>query len=200
MIKAIVLDLGGVILKHKHLVGHIISQMFHIPQSKGDEIWKRYKNKLFSGEISAEQFLEEIKSELKNNSSNKELLKIWQTLYKSHAKVDRQILNFVQQLKRSYKVYLLTDTISVHDNYNKTRSIYNKFNRVFKSFEEGTSKIQGKQIFLKVLKEVKIKPEECVYIDDLEEYIKVARDLGIKGIVFNSLPKLKEELRHWLEN
>ncbi len=39
-----------------------------------------------------------------------------------------------------------------------------------------------------------LKAEECVFVDDTEENVKVARELGFAGIVYRSHKELKEEL------
>ena len=39
-----------------------------------------------------------------------------------------------------------------------------------------------------------LKPEECVFIDDLKENIHSAVNLGIAGIVFTSYEQVREEL------
>lgn len=196
MIKAIIFDLGGVILKHRFdLIGYILSQMFAISKEQGDKFWSEYRIRLLTGEFSSKQFLQEIKDKTKIEISLDELSKMWKQLYIANAEIDWALLDFVKQLRNRYKVYLLTDTIDIHDEYNKTRKIYEKFDKVFKSHEEKLSKSEGKQIFLNVLGRINVNPYECIFIDDLEEYVKAAESAGIKGIVFKNLPQLKEELR-----
>lgn len=195
MIKAIIFDLGGVILKHRFdLIGYILSQIFPISQEEGNKFWMEYRVRLLTGDFSSRQFLKEIKQRQKSKDSLDELFKKWQELYIENAEIDWQVLDFVCQLKNKYKVYLLTDTIDIHDEYNKNRKIYEKFDRVFKSHEEKLSKAEGKQIFSNILRKINFTASECIFIDDLVEYVKTAENAGIKGIVFKNLPQLKQEL------
>ena len=46
-----------------------------------------------------------------------------------------------------------------------------------------------------ILKKYDLKPEECLFIDDVEANVKAAEAVGIKGFVFkNNYEKLKEVL------
>lgn len=195
MIKAVIFDLGGVILKHKAaLVGYILSQIFSISEEEGNKFWDEDRVKLLTGRLSFNSFLKRIKDELGTNVALAELIKKEQQLYQANAEIDWEVLDFATQLKSKYKVYLLTDTIDIHDEYNKNRKIYDRFDQVFKSHEEKISKAEGKQIFLNILKKINLKPEDCIFIDDLKEYVEAAQETGIKGIIFKNLTDLKEQL------
>ena len=39
-----------------------------------------------------------------------------------------------------------------------------------------------RRIYEHALKNLAVRPEECVYIDDIEKYVEAARKLGINGI------------------
>ena len=195
MIKVIIFDLGGVILKHRSdLIGYIISEIFSLPLEEGMKLWKQYRIRLLKGEFSSKDFLNKLNSTFKTRYSLNELLKMWKDLYVKNSGIDQDVLDFVDRLKKKYKVYLLTDTIDIHDEYNKTRGIYDKFTKVFKSYEEKLAKAEGKEFYLDVLHKINAKPYECIFIDDLEEQVKTAKSLGAKGIVFKNLSQLKENL------
>ncbi len=51
-----------------------------------------------------------------------------------------------------------------------------------------------------LFKRYELKPEECVFIDDLKENVDVAITLGVHGIVFNTFAQAKEELNILLKN
>lgn len=198
MVKAIIFDLGGVILTHKPtLIGDILSQMFPMSEEEGNSIFLQNRIILLKGELSSRQFLEQLKSKFKIDQTIDELSKLWMDLYIKNAQIDYKLLDFIQELKARYKVYLLTDTIDVHDAFNKRRGIYDKFTKVFKSFEEKLAKADGQAFYIHVLEKIDTKPEECVFIDDLEEQIRTAESLGAKGIVYKNLSQLKEELNKW---
>ena len=49
-------------------------------------------------------------------------------------------------------------------------------------------------IFLHALKKAKALPYNCVYIDDIPEFVYVARLMGIKAFQYKDFGKLKEDL------
>lgn len=197
MIKNIIFDFGGVILKHKStLMEEKIAEIFSVSDNKALELWKAKKSLLLTGKISSEQFLTKLKEELHLNTPLPQIIKAWKDIYIREAKdVNWELLNFIEKLKSNYNIFLFTDTIDTHDEYNATRKIYEKFTKVFKSFEERIAKAEGKKAYLYILKKINAKPEECIFIDDLEVNIKTAQEAGIKGIVYKNLQQLKEELK-----
>lgn len=199
-IKNIIFDFGGVILKHrKAIMEEFISKMFSIPFKQASGAWKENRTNLATGEISSKEFLKNLKVQLKSDSSVNKLLETWSGLYqKETEEVNWELLDFIKDLKSKYQVILFTDTIDVHDEYNRKRGIYERFHQVFKSFEEKTIKTD-KNAFLNVLKKIKSKPEECIFIDDLELNVKNAESLGMKGIIFRNNGQLKEEIKQFIK-
>lgn len=196
MIKAIIFDFGGVILKHKAtLVRDILTQILPQSPDQAVEIWKKYQPAVNRGKKTSLEFLIELKKNLHSEFSIDELQNKWRELYKKEAiDVDRELLNLIGKLKKKYKIYMFTDTIDIHDAFNKTRHIYDKFDKVYKSYEEGIAKSDGKAAYQYLLKKINLNPDECIFVDDLEYNVKTAQDAGIKGIVYKSLPQLKNEL------
>lgn len=198
MVKNIIFDFGGVILKHKAAITpSILSTMFPEAKEQIQKLWNsKYKILLTTGEKTSTDFLLELKKLTNNNLSVDELREKWQSLYKKEAKdIDYQLLDFISRLKTKYRVYLFTDTIDVHDGYNSTRNIYDKFDAVYKSYKEGVSKAAGKEAFLHVLNKIGAKPNECVFIDDLEKNIKTSEKIGMIGIVYKDAQQLQEQLK-----
>lgn len=197
MIKNIIFDFGGVILKHKAtLTKDILSEMFPNSKTEIEALWNEYKVLLNTGKKSSREFIIEAKKRTSTDSSLHTLRQKWSNLYKREANdVDWELLDFIEKLKAKYKIYLFTDTIDVHDEYNKTRNIYERFHGVYKSFEEGVAKAAGKEAYLYLLDKIEANPEECIFIDDLEENIKIANEVDITGIIYKNLDQLKDELK-----
>lgn len=195
MIQNIIFDFGGIILKHRStIMEEMVAQIFSIPIKQAEEIWKREKPLIMTGKKSSKQFLKELKDQLHSDLSEEEILKLWKDLYIGHAEdVDLELLEFINKLKNKYRVYLFTDTIDSNDEYNSSRGIYDKFTRVFKSNEEGFTKLTD-DAFINVLRKIKADPQDCIFIDDLEVNIKRAERLGIKGIFYKDQEMLKKDL------
>lgn len=196
MIRNIFFDFGGVILKHRSTaMEEMIAQIFLISVQQAKDIWQKQKPLIMTGKKSSRQFLKELKNQLHSGLSNEKILKLWKDLYIEYAKgVDWELLNFIEKFKNNYKVFLFTDTIDTNDEYNSKRGIYSKFTRVFKSHEEGLTKLTD-DAFLNVLNKIQADAKECVFIDDLDINITRAESLGIKGIIYTNLDVLKEDLK-----
>ena len=47
-----------------------------------------------------------------------------------------------------------------------------------------------------VLKKVRFKPEECLFIDNTQKNLDAAKKLGIKTILFNDSKQLEKRLKY----
>ena len=66
--------------------------------------------------------------------------------------------------------------------------------RVIPSYEIHITK-PSLEFFKKVLKSIKTKPDECIFIDDSNKNITSAQELGIDSILFQNSAQLSEELK-----
>jgi len=64
------------------------------------------------------------------------------------------------------------------------------FNAFILSYETGAYKPE-KKIFETALSRASARPQECVFIDDIEEYTKAARSMGIHTHTFTTAAKLE---------
>jgi epoxide hydrolase-like predicted phosphatase len=196
MVKFIIFDFGGAIIRHSAtLIDEILQIMFPNDFERVEKLWLKHRVALNRGEITSDDLIRIFKENIKTNFTIAELKEKWVNLYRENAtEVDWNLLGYIKKLKKNYPVYLFTDTIDVHDEYNKTRGIYEKFDKVFKSCEEGIAKFEGPTAFQYLLEKINAKPSECIYIDDLEKNVGIATRLGMKGIVYKDFEKLTEEL------
>ncbi|MGI8420033.1 MAG: HAD family hydrolase [Candidatus Levyibacteriota bacterium] len=196
MIKAIIFDLGGVLIFHRKLIiSHILTLLF--PETSLEDLltlWDKYRIALNSGTISSKEMLEKMKKEFKSKESVDALLKQWRLYYGQQVKeTNLDLLEVVKLLRKKYKVYLLTDTIDVHDQVNSKRAIYEQFDGVYKSFKMGMAKMDGENAFRYVISDIGASPEECVFIDDTERNIEIAKAIGMKAILFTDNEALQKE-------
>jgi len=69
------------------------------------------------------------------------------------------------------------------------------FDSITTSFGAKASK-PSQIIFEDALKKLDLKPEECVFTDDVEEYVEVAKSLGFKAFQFTTAEKLEKDLKN----
>ncbi len=196
MIRALIFDLGGVIIRHAHnLMPSIISAVFDLSAVRGREIWHEHKDALLTGELPSVAFLEKIKQEIGTTEPIDILLDRWKTLYENDAaEVNTGLLDSIRRLRKTYPVYLLTDTIEVHHEFNEARGLYAHFDGVFSSHIEGKSKSQGKDVFVTFLNKFHLQADSCVFIDDMEAYVVLAKSSDIHGFVYTTVAQFKKDL------
>lgn len=127
--------------------------------------------------------------------SKKELIDAWNYII---CDFPSKRLEFIQQLAKdkNYKLILLSNTNELHiDCIKKHIPFYEDFKACFDKFYLSHQIMLRKpntDIFNFVLNENKLKPEECLFIDDTKENTVTANKLGIN--VWNNDPKTEDIL------
>lgn len=95
-------------------------------------------------------------------------------------------LEFLQMLSGRYKLFLLTNTDSMHiDHFEHkvgqtfARDFYQCFEKVYYSFEMGMRK-PDETVFKNILQKHDLSPKRTLFIDDKKENTDVAESLGIQ--------------------
>lgn len=112
---------------------------------------------------------------------------------------DNRMIQLLSELSREYKLILLSNTNGIH--FNGIREHYPGLIELFEgrlilSYEVKLSK-PDRNIFHLAIDSVSrdVSPENCVYVDDKEEYVNAAIQIGMKGIVYNNYAQLVYQLR-----
>lgn len=185
-IKNIIFDLGRVLLNINPLLTQIeLSRLGYRPddESKGakdDEI----VIKLECGKISVEDFIKAVKAIVKAGTTNADIINAWNAMLLDFSE---QHVNTLRSLRKNYKIYLLSNSNQIHfDFYTKTfRDTYgfelsDLFDKMWFSFQIGIVKPEP-GIFIHVLQEGVLRPEETLFIDDTLMHVEAAEKLGIRG-------------------
>lgn len=107
----------------------------------------------------------------------------------------QDVFNLAKKLKKNkYKLGLLSNQIE--DWMEEVIKKY-KFNQTFDvivtSYESKIAK-PDISIFREIVKKLNVKPEECIFIDDLDKNVLSAKQIGMKTILFTNFKNLKKEL------
>tara|TARA_B100000900_G_scaffold98484_1_gene81423 strand:- start:3758 stop:4390 length:633 start_codon:yes stop_codon:yes gene_type:complete len=183
-IKAIIFDLGGVILnidydltiKEFEKLGVLNSTSYY---SKNEQ--KKIFNDLEIGKISEKEFINDVK--LKTNNANENQIKnAWNKMLLD-LPLDRLI--FIKSIMYNYQTFLLSNTNSIHiscfkNNLSESewKLFESTFNKIYFSFEIGMRKPSLK-IFKYVLKENHLRAKNVLFIDDSIQHINAAQKIGI---------------------
>ena len=185
--KNIIFDLGGVLLNlnyqktidaFKNLGIKNFEEMFS--QFKADELFE----KLETGHITEDDFYTTVKNRTNVIISNTDIKDAWNAMLLDFR---AESLAFLESLSPQYKIYLLSNTNSIH--LKCFRKIFTKqtgepsldkyFIKSWYSNEVGLRK-PHKEIYEFVLQDENLAAEETLFIDDTLINIEGAKALGIK--------------------
>lgn len=134
------------------------------------------------GAISPEDFIGGFQKQLPNVSTE-EILKAWNTVL---ADFPLYRLEFLQELSKKYRLFLLSNTDSIHIKTFEEKSgpsfyqdFYNCFEKVYFSFNLGMRKPDPK-IYQYLIDKHNLVPENTLFVDDKKENTDSAAALGIK--------------------
>jgi len=193
-IKAIISDLGRVFVDFDH--GISCKKIAKLAKCDVERVYNFiYKNKtdikLDRGEIAPKEFYRDVKKHFKLNISYNEFKVIFSDIFTLITPVYKLYL----KLKKKYKIIFLSNTNIIHF---KTCLSKMPLKKVFKtgvlSYEEGIMKPHPR-IYLKAVKLTGYRPEECIYIDDIHEFVDAAILVGLKGVQYKNIGQLKRDLR-----
>ncbi|MEO6454786.1 MAG: HAD family phosphatase [Ginsengibacter sp.] len=203
-IKAIIFDLGGVLLNIDFLK---VSEAFKaLGVINFDELYNQSEsNPLFAdletGRINEEEFCEGIKKCTDKPITNEDITKAWNAILLDFRK---DSINYLAQLKSKYKLFLLSNTNIIHYKaFNKifdatigNQSFNSYFDKAYYSHEIGLRKphVDAYQF---VLNENNLQPQSAVFIDDTLNNIQGAKAAGLQTILLEKGGKIEdlEELK-----
>lgn len=94
-----------------------------------------------------------------------------------------EMIDFIIELKeKGFKTAVLSNTIESHKIAIESRNGYKDFDAVVLSCDCGLEKPDPK-IYKLTAEKLGVKPEECIFIDDIKENLMPARKLGMKTIL-----------------
>ncbi|MEM4598151.1 MAG: HAD family phosphatase [Candidatus Diapherotrites archaeon] len=196
MVKAIMFDIGGVLVERpsrKRL--DLFSKEFKLNEEQKEEAAKAYKaleKKWMKGLITEKELISGI---LKRIGVKAKAKIVWKKYFKKAYKEKKEVIAIAKALKKAgYKLAVLSNASKPDVEYLKERGFMKLFDYAFFSCDLKCAKPE-KRIYLKVLKDIKVKAKDVIFIDDLKENVAAARRVGIKAIVYEDPDKLKRELR-----
>ncbi len=207
MIKNLIFDWGGVILTlDKELCIKNFADVVGVPDF--NEYLTPYLQKGFfaayeNGDIGDEEFCNAIKKiSTKPDVGYKEVEFALDSFLKE---IPQYKVDLIVELSKKYNLYVLSNNNPIC--WRISRRMFDElseipvddlFEEVFLSFRMNLSK-PGKEIFLKVLEQARITPQESLFIDDAPANIETAKSLGFNILFYDVEKNLAEELAKVLE-
>lgn len=191
MIKAVIFDAGGVYVKGS--LTNFVNRAYKIVGIK-KRFYKKeelmFDSELTKGLITLEQ---SFRRHFKKEISNEEMKKLFDLWIKNWQPF-RSMIELVKKLKKHYKIAILSNSEVKYMEYYRKKGSFRLFNVLILSHKLGIAKPNVK-IYKITLKRLKLKPGECVFIDDHKENLEPAKKLGMEIILFRSLSQLKKDLK-----
>ena len=182
--KTIIFDLGAVILNISY--ENTINALTKLGVKNAENFYSKKVqtelfNKIETGKISNMEFLKELQKETKN-ANIKQVKMAWNSMLLD---LPEERLKTIKKLKDNHKIFLLSNTNSIHINALKEQFGNKKwiafcelFDKMYLSHELGLRKPDVK-IFEHILNEQKLKAEEVFFVDDSPQHIISAKKIGI---------------------
>lgn len=195
MIKNIIFDLGNVLVNvhfdkfEKRLLEEGASKAACDSLFKSRELREDYE----SGKMTNKEFLKLACSKLDCNISQSKFKDIFSDMFSEIPAMKLFVNKLIQD--KYFKLFLLSNTNSYHFNYIKNRFDYVKGIKNFALSYRMKLNKPSSEIFNKLLKRYKLKPEETLFIDDLENNCKTAEKIGMKTIWYSDFRKFKKEFK-----
>ncbi len=192
---AVVFDLGQVILRFDYK--YFVEKVNNHKQGIGEKFLELYKKNYHihrdfeRGKIPEEIFTSQMLNYLDSIIDAETFCKYWSDIFS----LNEDVAALLPLLKQEYKLYLVSNTNSIHKKYGFQHYEFLKlFDKLFLSHEVGFIKPE-KEIYLAVEKESGFPSDEHIFIDDILEYVDAAKQLGWDGIQFKGYDDLIKNLK-----
>ena len=195
MINCVISDLGKVILFFDNFI-FFRKIAEHCPFSSQEiaECAHRHRELIRSfdiGGIEPEDFYREVVQKLEAKVGKKSFFRMYSDVFS----LNPPVLDLLRRLKTNHKLILLSNT-----DVERFGFIQKKFPEILffdeyvLSYEAGYMKPHP-EIYMRALNKARIRAEECVFLDDLQENIEGAECVGMNVILYEPHTDLEAKLK-----
>ena len=198
-IKAIIFDLGGVLLDIDFK--KVCTSFKTLGADNFEEIYSQHEcdpifENLETGKISEEDFCHGLKKYTIASVTNEDITRAWNSIL-----LDFRLssLSHLKLLKNKYKLFLLSNTNGIHQvAFNKIfentvgESSFNSlFDKAYYSHEMGFRKPNA-DAYQYILKENNLQPHETLFVDDTAGNIEGAKAVGMPTVLLTKEMKIED--------
>ncbi len=195
-IKALIFDLGGVLVRTEHpQVRHRLEKRLGFaPGTLDQAIWGGEDWELaLTGRISYDEYWKRVGAALR--LSTEQEIASFRREYFSGDRVDDELIGLIRELGFRYRIGLLSNAPDKLDTWLEEQwGIADAFDAIVYSAKAGVAK-PDRRIFDIILQQLDVTAPEALFVDDYPPNIDAARSLGMQAIRFTDTGALKDELR-----
>ncbi|MEW6616142.1 MAG: HAD family phosphatase [Thermodesulfobacteriota bacterium] len=195
MIKTVIFDLGNVVLSFDHML--ICEGIARYSKYSSNDVYQLgFNSEIFElydkGKVKSGDLFQWVLRRFDINISYDMFKSVWSDIFS----LNDSVATVLSALKNNgYYLILVSNTNELHfDFIRENFKVIELFDDLVLSYRIGYSK-PHKEIFREALKRAGSSPEDCVYIDDREEFCRAAEALGINSIVYRSIGQLIKGLK-----
>ena len=204
MVSAILFDLGGVILNLDY--NKTIEAFKNLGRERTDALYSQaQQNAIFdrieTGEISENYFRDLLISFLGNEVNHEMVDEAWNAMLLD---LPKERIDFLRTLKKEYKIYLFSNTNAIHlrkfqeiiqQQYANAELLEDIFDKTYYSHIIQKRKPNA-AAFEYILKDLGLKAEEVIFIDDSIQHVEGAKSIGINAyhLINNDVINLLNEV------
>lgn len=192
-IKAVIFDLGGVVMHGGYLpfLKHFCRECF---TTEGKKKIIQLEKEVNLGKISEQEFYKQVQKTFHIHLTPKQI----HNEVVRKMKTDKSLVAYIPKLKKA-KTALFTNSIGhMAEEVLKARKVpvHKLFDKVFVSSKIHMIKPDPKA-YSYVLKKMKVKAKDTLLVDDRLENVAPARKMGINGIVYKNATQFKREFKKY---
>lgn len=191
MIKAVIFDLNGVFIQSPKLTDRLREE-FGVPDENCLPILKEVMARIRKpGAGDTFGYWRPHLEEWGIDMTKEEFFDFW---FGAEKEVP-ELIDVANRVKnKGAKLFVLSNNfVERSEYYKKNFSFLNIFDKVYYSWQTGFVKPDPRS-FENLLSENDLRPEECIYFDDSEENVRVAKDLGMNAFLFDGVEGLNRVL------
>jgi len=193
---AIVFDLGNVLIPLDYDIA--IRRLNKVEAGLGDRFIEYYRSHYSvhrdfeRGKIPEDVFIDRMLKVIDNKID----AETFRNYYSDIFSVNEEVVSLLPKMKKNYKLFLLSNTDSIHQKYGWQKYEFLKyFDKLILSHEVGSVKPEEK-IYRAVEAASSLSSEEHFYIDDIKEYVVAAIKIGWTSVQFKGYEELIEDLKN----
>ena len=181
--KVLLLDADGVLFKSEVLFSTLFSQEYGVPLEDISEFFRGPFAQCQTGEKDMRDELPEYLEKWKWNGDLDSFLQYW---FESEFKLDEKLHTSVQHLRENGVLCCLASNNEKHRaaHLEKRLREMDALDKYYFSWSL-KSKKNNPDFFEKIIEELKVAPEEIIFIDDEQQNIDTAKSLGIDARLYH---------------
>ncbi len=195
MITHVLVDIHGVLTQgdERQVFMSEFEKEFNVSATEHNNFWKNFVSRLDKSQINSQQYLDSFNQIFKTNLTPKKYFES----FAQQIIPNEFLLNYLSKIDKNYSINIVSDNLFDLSQELNTVLKYNFYKyQKFYSHDYCLTKSEG--LLKIVLEELKVKPQNCLFIDDSAKNIETAINLGINSILFENNQQLFDQIEKFL--